>query len=81
MLSTMSVPAALCNIAILYYNGQGVPLDRVQAHSYFLMAKEPGHPRAAQLIRLTTEKLSTTQMTRATDEVSAWRKAHAVPAT
>ncbi len=71
---------ALCNIAILYYNGQGVPLDRVQSHRYFLIAKEMGEPRAADLIKLTTEKLTKKQIAQAVQQADAWREAHPVKA-
>jgi TPR repeat protein len=70
--------AALCNIAILYYNGQGVPVDRVQANKYFLLAKERGEPRAADLIQLTTEKLSPKQIAEARSGADAWNGEHPV---
>ena len=70
--------AALCNIAILYYNGQGVPVDRVQAHRYFLLAKELDEPRAANLIKLTTEKLDSKQIAQAEAEAGDWRRDHPV---
>lgn len=68
--------AALCNIAILYYNGQGVPLDRVQAHQYFLVAKNLGEPRAANLIKLTTEKLNKKQLATAIAQAGEWQAKH-----
>jgi TPR repeat protein len=70
--------SALCNIAILYYNGQGVPLDREKAHEYFLIAKEMGEPRADNLIKLTTEKLTKKQILQASAAADAWRAAHPV---
>ena len=72
--------SAFCNIAILYYNGQGVPLDRVQAHRYFLIAKELGEPRADNLIKLTTEKLSKKQIADASAQADAWMQAHPMKA-
>ncbi|MEP6714887.1 MAG: metallophosphoesterase [Terriglobia bacterium] len=68
--------AALCNIGILYYNGQGVPLDRTQAHRYFLIASELGEPRAADLIKFTTEKLNKKQLAQAVTLADQWRQAH-----
>lgn len=72
--------AALCNIAILYYNGQGVPVDRFKAHEYFLIAKELGEPRAANLISLTTEKLTKKQILEASALADQWRAAHPLKA-
>lgn len=69
-------PAALCNIAILYYNGEGVKLDRVQSQRYFTLAKDLGEPRAANLIKLTTEKLTKKQLAQADTLAAQWRTAH-----
>jgi TPR repeat protein len=67
---------ALCNLAILYYNGEGLKRDLVQSHEYFLLAKEAGDPRAANLMELTTEKLTKKQMEKAQQLAEEFKGAH-----
>ena len=33
------MPSALYNLAVIYKDGEGVPADKVQAYSYFKLAK------------------------------------------
>lgn len=67
---------ALCNLAILYYNGEGVKRDLVQSHEYFLLAKDAGDPRAANLMGVTTEKLTKKQMEKAQQMADQFKAAH-----
>ena len=68
---------ALCNLAILYYNGDGVKRDLTQAHTYYLLAKEAGDSRASNLIKLTTEKLTSKQVAQAEQAAEQFKSAHA----
>jgi TPR repeat protein len=67
---------ALCNLAVLYYNGEGVKPDREKAYQYLLMAQAAGDPRAANLADWVRGNTAKKDIDRAADEASAWQQQH-----
>jgi TPR repeat protein len=65
--------SAMTNIAILYYNGQGVKRDLVQSYVWFARAQKLKDPRAPEMIGMASEKLKPAQIKQAQAEVDAWQ--------
>ena len=63
----------MTNIAILYYNGQGVKRDLSEAYVWFARAKKLGDPRAAQMISMAQDKLKPKDLKLADARIDQWQ--------
>ena len=62
----------MANLGILYYNGQGVKRDLVQAYSWFDRAQKLGDPRAGELLSATARKLRPGDLKKAQQLAAQW---------
>jgi len=65
--------AAMTNLGILYYNAQGLKRDLIQAYCWFSRAQRGGDPRAADLISVTAEKMTPSQIRKAQAQIGSWQ--------
>lgn len=68
------------NIGVMYYHGQGVEKDLVEAYGWFCLAAEDGDPQSLKIRDLTFKKLSITRQTRALERCEALRGSYGVDA-
>ena len=62
------------NLARLYATGEGVPQDDVQAHIWFSLAARQGHAKAAKILELLANRMSTDQIAEAHRRTVEWEK-------
>ena len=67
-------PVGQANLARLYATGEGVPQDDVQAHVWFSLAARQGHAKAAKILELLANRMTTDQIAEAHRLAVEWEK-------
>lgn len=62
---------AQTSLGVLYLNGDGVPLDQVEAYAWFTLAADQGEPGALEAEAALSIELSEEELTRA-KELATW---------
>lgn len=68
------------NIGVMYYHGQGVEKDLVEAYGWFCLAAEGGDPKSLKIRDLTFKKLPITRQTQALERCETLRGSYGVDA-
>ncbi len=67
------------NVGRMYYYGQGVGRDAVQACKWFLLAGDRGSTEAKEALVMIYPTLTKAEISEATSRANDWRLAHAQP--
>ena len=66
-------PVALFNLAQIYENGEGTPSSPIDAHLYYNLANERGHPNARTALEALTATMTREQLEEAQTRARAWQ--------
>ncbi len=64
------------NLGMLYWNGRGVPVDRVGAYKWFVLAAGHGNRLAEYNLRMLARGMSDAQIAQARTEAATWTREH-----
>jgi len=64
------------NLGFMYYKGQGVAQDYVEAHKWWNLADANGEDKARKNLGIVEQKMTREQIAEAQRRASAWVKAH-----
>ena len=62
-----------CNLGVMYANGEGVPQDFVQAHTWFNLAAAQGHTNGATNRDLVAKEMTPQQIGQAEELARNWK--------
>jgi TPR repeat protein len=65
--------AAFANLGAMYAEAHGVPLDLIQAYTWFFLAAESGDESSAHRRDLLAAKMSPAQIAQAQERAHAWK--------
>ena len=68
--------SAQCNLGVMYYNGEGVPQDYVQAHMWFNLAASKGDENGRKNRDIVAKKMTPTQIAEAQRLAREWLEKH-----
>ena len=73
------LPQALVNLAIMYEEGQGVPVDLMRAYFWFALAEVQGDGQAPQAKLDLAKKMTPAQISDVELQVTQWMFKHPFP--
>lgn len=72
-------PLAQTSLGVLYLNGDGVPLDQVEAYAWFTLAADQGEPDALEAEAALSVELSDEELARAKERATRYATLHKHP--
>jgi TPR repeat protein len=79
MVPPQALVGAEYNLGMLYWNGRGVPVDKVAAYKWFVLAAGHGNRLAEYNMRLLARRMSDAQIVQARTEAAAWVRENGQP--